>query len=247
MKEATGKYLRFLDSDDWLTNLDKLMHKLKDCEADLVFTDHSTFYVDKGTSKIDKCDGPVNMILPITNLPIERFINQHYYASFQRVTCKTKILSPFYPIFTEKTRYDDSIMSILPISLGNTYIVLDFVLYNYLIGRDGQTVEKANLMRYCEQHNAEYGKIYDFAVKYTKEDMRLLINALLFRAFTDTITIAIELPFVRRKYCISYLKKKVPLSMMYKFNKRIMRYLSWPFFFAYLYDMIRDIKHKILS
>ena len=36
LKEATGKYLRFLDSDDWLENLDRLMSILMETDADLV-------------------------------------------------------------------------------------------------------------------------------------------------------------------------------------------------------------------
>ena len=37
LKEATGKYLRFLDSDDWFTNLDRLMSDLQESDADVVF------------------------------------------------------------------------------------------------------------------------------------------------------------------------------------------------------------------
>ena len=37
LKEATGKYLRFLDSDDWFTDLDRLMLDLENCQADIVF------------------------------------------------------------------------------------------------------------------------------------------------------------------------------------------------------------------
>ena len=38
LKEAYGKYTRFLDSDDWLENLDVLIKHLENCDADLVLT-----------------------------------------------------------------------------------------------------------------------------------------------------------------------------------------------------------------
>lgn len=249
VKEATGKYLRFLDSDDWLTNLDLLMKKLQDCEADLVFTHHNTYFTDSCTSQIDNCNEPYDVILTMNNLPIERFLSQHFYASFQRVTCRTQLLSPFYPVFTEKTRYDDSIMSVLPILQGSSFIVFDFVLYNYLIGRDGQTVDRENLLKYCEQHNAEYGKIYDFVIKYKtkeKDDMSAVLDALLFRAFSDTITIALSLPYYRRKRCVTYLKSKIPNQNIYKYSKAINRYLKWPFILAFVYDQIRRIKNQTI-
>ena len=52
LKEATGKYLRFLDSDDWLTNLDKLMINLQNCDADCVLTHINNYHED--TSRNDK-------------------------------------------------------------------------------------------------------------------------------------------------------------------------------------------------
>ena len=37
VREATGRYLRFLDSDDWFTNLDRLLSDLETCEEDVIF------------------------------------------------------------------------------------------------------------------------------------------------------------------------------------------------------------------
>lgn len=247
LNAATGKYLRFLDSDDWLTNLDQLMRKLENCEADLVFTHHLTHYLDTNENVIDYSDGPFENEMCLSKLPISRFVQQHFYASFQRVTCKTSLLKPFFPLFTEKTRYDDSIMSILPLLMGKKYIVFDFVLYNYLIGRGEQTVSKDNLMRFCEQHNAEYGKMYDFAVCNPNEKMNDIVGALIFKAFSDTFSIAIQLPYARRKKCISFLKTKVPLQKRDNLSKNIKRYINWHFIFAYLWDEIRKMKQNFVK
>ena len=48
LKEASGKYLRFLDSDDWFTNLDRLLTDLEECETDIVF---NPFVKDRNRTK----------------------------------------------------------------------------------------------------------------------------------------------------------------------------------------------------
>ena len=83
LKEATGKYLRFLDSDDWLTNLDKLMEKLQETDADLVLTHRNTHYIETGEDIVECSDGPFNRTFPTSDLPVHRFYEQHYYASFK--------------------------------------------------------------------------------------------------------------------------------------------------------------------
>lgn len=245
LKEATGKYLRFLDSDDWLTNLDKLMEKLAETDADLVFTHHNTHYAVDSADFVDKSEPPYNVVQAMTLLPIHRFEMQHFYASFQRVTCKTILLKPYYPLFTEGTRYDDSILSVLPIIKGETFIVYDFVVYNYLVGREEQTVSRKNLLKYCEQHNYEYGKMYDFAIQNSTSSLKPILDALFYRAFSDTIALTLEQPYLKRKKCLKYLKSKIYKQDHYIYSKAINRYLNMPFIFAYVWDILRSIKnHK---
>ena len=65
LKEATGKYLRFLDSDDWLTNLDMLMNKLATTNADLVFTHIDVNYVGDNSVVRTSIIGDKNVVKPI--------------------------------------------------------------------------------------------------------------------------------------------------------------------------------------
>ena len=244
LKEATGKFLRFLDSDDWLTNLDKLMLKLQETDADLVFTHRNTYYAGEGRDNISYFEPPYNHTVDTNSLSVDRFVELHFYAGFQSCTYKTSLLQPYYPLFSEGTRYDDSILTILPIVVGKTYITYDFVVYNYLIGREEQTCARSALLKNCEQHNAEYGKMHNFVTNTDISRVREQVDALMYRAFSDTMTLAIELPYIRRKKCIAYLKRYIPHQGTWKYSKQIQRYLRYPFVVAFAWDAIRSLKNK---
>ena len=49
LAEATGKYLRFLDSDDWFTTTEfvKLLEKLDTLDVDIAISNYSRYYVQR--------------------------------------------------------------------------------------------------------------------------------------------------------------------------------------------------------
>ena len=140
LKEAKGKYLRFLDSDDWLTNLDMLIYGLKDCDADIVFTRYKKHYTLKGKKETSE------IILPESKHPIvidlEKWGNPSANFNFWSVSYKASILKPLCPLFAEKVMYDDYILTWAPLIYGRTYVSFNFVLYNYLIGRPNQSASE---------------------------------------------------------------------------------------------------------
>ena len=140
MKEATGKYLRFLDSDDWLTNLPEFLEKLENCDADVVITRLNRFFEDRNCSEISQCPHTINTVLPISKIGPEEFEEYNSISNFWFCTYKTELLKPLYPLFVEGVSYDDSILFIIPLLYAKDYIAYDLVLYNYLLGREGQSM-----------------------------------------------------------------------------------------------------------
>lgn len=140
LKEATGKYLRFLDSDDWFTNLDRLMEDLDKCEADIVFNPFVKEYAYE------------NRFETVNPLPVmgETSIDAASWGApqwggynnfnFWSTTYKTEILRPLHPLFAEKAMFDDFIITWAPLVYGRTYISLDYPVYHYLLGRPGQSM-----------------------------------------------------------------------------------------------------------
>lgn len=66
---ATGKYITFLDGDDWLEAdaVEKLVHKAEESPVQAVFSNRSVFYEKKGVKKIDP------LFKDVTSLSIAEF------------------------------------------------------------------------------------------------------------------------------------------------------------------------------
>ena len=139
LKEATGKYLRFLDSDDWLTNLDRLLTDLEKSEADIVFNPFVKEYsYENRTETVDVLSAEgVESINP-DNWGTSKW--GYNNVNFWSATYKTTILQPLQPLFAEKVMFDDYIITWAPLVHGRTCMSLDYPVYHYLIGRPGQSM-----------------------------------------------------------------------------------------------------------
>ena len=160
LKEATGKYLRFLDSDDWLVNLDKLMLKLQKCDADCVLTHINNYHED--TNRNDKwaiAFDDFNKLNTLDDFAFTQLNGKTNAFNFWFCTYKTEVLKPLHPLFMEHVMYDDSILYAIPLLLAKTYICYDLVLYNYLTGRAGQSmnvaVKRKNISALCKTYQYE--------------------------------------------------------------------------------------------
>ena len=140
---ATGKYLRFLDSDDWLVNLSLFLAQLSSIEADVVFTHLNKYDENRQTATLHRS---FNVYFG-RNYAAEDFSvydtgNVFTFFNFHRATYRTSMLQAEQPLFCEKCFYDDIILYVAPMVLADSLYFLDMVLYNYRINRAGQTINK---------------------------------------------------------------------------------------------------------
>lgn len=144
---ATGKYFRPVDADDWVNSPDliKLLKKLESCEADLVIT---------GFSKITK--GKTVQLRPVSikadtiyeakscdfsERLLENFISMH------NMTFKTSILKEIELHLSEGISFTDTQYCMMPICRIETIIYYDLNIYQYNMGRDGQSMQKSVLAK----------------------------------------------------------------------------------------------------
>ncbi|MDG2943169.1 glycosyltransferase family 2 protein [Exercitatus varius] len=159
MKHATGKYFKLLDGDDWFNTqgLDSLIDILKLSTTDVIVNQIMT-----GSSNVDKKlitfpDNIINTDLEIMKVGVKQPIGMW------AITYKTQILRDSGLILPEKVFYTDQVFCTIPFSVAKTIKFLDFDVYFYRIGRDGQSVSKESRIRNIDQTLFLCEKLVTFA------------------------------------------------------------------------------------
>ena len=138
--EAKGRYIKFLDSDDWLENLDIFLEKLNKSDSDLILT-----------NTIDHCTNNEVWIQQILDMEFYHSYDAdefdwlgnrtHNYLLHHCCTYKTEVLRQYLPgLFLEKQPYDDTILWPAAMIGGKSIEAFDFPLYHYLMDRPGQSM-----------------------------------------------------------------------------------------------------------
>lgn len=140
LKEAYGKYTKFLDSDDWLENLDIMLQKLSCTDADLVITSVVCHDSDKRIGKLSIVDWEFDKVYDADK--IDWIGNKtHKNCTFHHCAIyKTEILRQYLPLFLEKQPYDDVILGAAPIIGAKSLVAWDLEVYQYLMDRPGQSI-----------------------------------------------------------------------------------------------------------
>lgn len=246
LKEATGKYLRFLDSDDWLINLDRFLQELKDCTADLVFTQLDKYYVGENKLVRFNVSGERNKVMSISEFPYWEN-NDISVCDFQYCTYKTQILKPLWPLFDEHVYYDDMILFIVPQMFSKTYIIYDFPLYQYLLGRDGQTMSKDVLMKNIKFLLKEFDYMYSFKQKHSlfyNSAKQWIDNVFERCALIDIIPLLHHMDYPTAYKQSAILRDVLKNCNIALFSKQVARFVKWPFVFYWMFENFRECYAK---
>lgn len=246
LKEANGKYLRFLDSDDWLTNLEAFMKELEKVEDDMVYTNVSRFYEDVDKTVVDRIDNTLeyNKSYEFDNVDLNLIP-----FGFWNWTYKTELLKKNEPLFVEHVYYDDAILFYAPVILSNSFRAIDVVLYNYRLGRPGQTMNKA----VQKKHAADYSPVSMAIIEYVNRHIdRVSLPKQMF--IKDSLSSYIDSCFnwfllldynafkeVMREWIPKLIESK---DVFTNVGNRLRMYQSFPCFLSYVvlkyYALLRD-------
>lgn len=137
LEEATGKYVKVLDADDWFDNnkLTSFLLKLEKCNSDLILTDYSQVFGDNSKKAFS---------FPYE--PEKEYDNSIMVTSafkelqMHAVAYKRQLLLDLNYRQTEGISYTDQEWIFMPMSKVNTISYYNLDLYQYFIGREGQTM-----------------------------------------------------------------------------------------------------------
>lgn len=140
LKEATGKYIRFLDSDDWFdsTSLVAFLQKISGVDVDIVQSNYATYYAKRDLYvKSNFYNAYAEKVWDADSFDYSQFVR---LITLPTSTFSVKCLRDSQVNFTEKAQFDDTILYIQPLCMAKRIYFLNEVVYYYYIGRDGQSV-----------------------------------------------------------------------------------------------------------
>ena len=143
IKNASGKYFKALDGDDWFDTkgFKSLVDYLKNSDADAVFTIFNKCYPNKIDLDTTFKNCSFNNEIAIEDLNIRNGIPMH------AITYKTSILKESNLHLPEKIPYTDNYYVAIPFALVKLVTVKNIVVYNYRLEREGQSVSKNTFIK----------------------------------------------------------------------------------------------------
>lgn len=142
---AVGKYLFYLDSDDWFETgeLTKLIDFLQTCDTDMVMLDSQKYYAE--TDRYEETNRHVELT-PGKKYDADQFdwlaTGHGYNMTYAHDTVyRTSMMQQYLPLYCEHVMYDDVALQAIPIAIAKDFVYMPFNVYRYYIGRPGQSFD----------------------------------------------------------------------------------------------------------
>lgn len=249
LKEAKGKYLRFLDSDDWFTNFERLINDLLDCDADIVFNAVNIVHMLAEEIEFIPQTPPYNVSLSIDEYAPK--YNKYWATNFWYAAYKTNMLKKAYPLFLEKVSYVDSILFEAPLVLADSFLSLDYAVYNYLDGREGQSMSKDVMKVKITDRFKAVKHQENFILSHCSKHISMndWCREIVWHEYLRIIPAIYELVPEDKYHLLRIFKKYQPVfpyNEKYNLaNKLQKRFIKYPFWIFRLYEFVREVSHKM--
>lgn len=170
ISNASGKYFRMVDGDDWVEtkNLDDLINKLISIDCDMIIMNYEIYDESKQiiTKEIKPNIKISDLVLPFDEICDGIELNMH------NVIFKTSILKE-NEIKLDNGFYTDVEYLLLPVKFIDNVMYINKSLYVYRIAREGQSVSLPSLQRNLKQHHAVLERLIKF-YEFNKDDMSII-------------------------------------------------------------------------
>ena len=214
LKRTTGKYVKVLDADDHFNTeyLQVLVSQLRTSTADLVLTDY-----DIVNEFGDKTGHVGYQIKPNANLPFYEVSKKRCFLNLAMhgITYRTKIFDGLNYEQSEGISYTDQEWIFTPMSRVNDVLYIPITVYQYLVGREGQTMDPQILLKNIS-HTIK--GIYHMCEEYNKLN---LYNLSITTPYFDYILIK-RFKYVYRNYLLTH--ADLPESDLMLFESKLKEY-----------------------
>lgn len=134
LPHCSGKYVKILDADDYFDtkNLSRFIEDLTSVDADLILTDYRQI-------------GQHPILMPVNDIPSNCLLSLNdikaTYFFMHQTAYKTEILHRMNHHQTEGISYTDNEWVFYPLFHIKDLIYFNYEVYQYVLGRDGQTMD----------------------------------------------------------------------------------------------------------
>ncbi len=170
LKEASGKYIKVLDADDWFDTAEfsHYMDELSHIEADMILTNHQVVDDAGNLTRKHSYDIEPNKIFAF-----QEYTEPGVYFAMHSITYRTEMLRSINYRQTEGISYTDTEWVFYPQHGIKTCIYLPYDVYRYVIGREGQTMDAKVLLKSVSHYDKLLRAMVDFANHLSPEDKAL--------------------------------------------------------------------------
>lgn len=163
LREAKGKYIKILDADDSFdtSHFGEFVLFLNNTDVDVVFNDMCQECENGEVIK------QVSFNLPSGIFPLSEVVKNSGRMWMHCVTYKTHNLRDFGYVQTEGISYTDQEWVFLPLALSKSAAYFNKLIYRYLVGREGQTINPQVWNKNFWQELKGLRVMYDEYTKYS--------------------------------------------------------------------------------
>jgi len=147
LKEASGKYIKILDADDSFNrdNLDQFIRYLGNIDADMVISDIVRWNEDHEIQAVYHFNLPTDKLFGFEAFYPKLELEMH------AITYKVDLLRTMSYVQTEGISYTDTEWDVIPLPNVKSISYFPKVIYYYLVGREGQTINADVYIRNYDQ------------------------------------------------------------------------------------------------
>lgn len=168
LKEAEGKYIKVLDADDYFDGhiFPEYLHALAEADSDVFISDYNEVNEDGVVTRTVHFNGLVEKKKSVVT---SVFVNRRMFS--HAVAYRTELLRRIDYRQSEGLLYTDQEWLFLPLASCKSYYYFSGLpLYNYLLGRNGQSVDRKV---HCQKIGDEVKGLYVMIDEYLDNKERL--------------------------------------------------------------------------
>lgn len=208
--EASGKYIRILDADDSFNkeNFARYLQILSSIDADLILSDYNL--VDNYGNILERRSFDLETMITTDIVKVLKPVSE---LEMHAITYKRQILLDIGYRQTEGISYTDTEWAFIPLMAVNTVCYVNLQIYNYLVGRPGQTMDISVLQKSMPQMMTVYKRLMQI---YKSSHLDAHKNSILFDHRIDG--------FVERTYGQTLYNKVLDKNELKRLDDMVKKY-----------------------